>query len=61
MTRTAKVCGGELNGKVIKVQSTGMEDIFGKIIWKSEDGRTWELETTRHLGRTSYYAHERIR
>jgi len=33
MTRTGTVLGGELNGKKLKVRSTGIKDIHGKIIW----------------------------
>ena len=55
MTRTGLVLGGELNGKKIKVTSTGIKDVYGKIIWKSEDGKYWDLEMTKHFGRTNYY------
>ena len=37
MTRYGIVCGGELDNKKIKVNSTGRKDIYGKIIWKSDD------------------------
>lgn len=58
MTRTGKVLGGELNGKVLKVRSTETKDMYGKVIWTSEDGRIWEMEVTKHFGRTSYFLHE---
>ena len=58
MTRTGTVLGGEFGGKKIKVTSTGKKDIYGKIIWKSEDGRYWDLEMTKHFNRTNYYLHE---
>lgn len=58
MTRTGKVLGGEMHGKRIKVRSTGIKDVFGKIIWASEDGKFWDMEVTKHFGRTEYFLHE---
>lgn len=58
MTRTGTVLGGEMHNTRIKVTSTGVKDIYGKIIWKSEDGKYWDLEMTKHFGRTNYYLHE---
>lgn len=58
MTRTGHVLGGEYNGKRIKVTSTGIKDVYGKVIWRSEDGKYWDMEMTKHFGRTEYFLHE---
>lgn len=58
MTRYAKVCGGELNGKTIKVSTTGFTDCDGKAVWKDGNGKHYEMEVTKHFNKTNYYIHE---